>query len=98
MIGVGKDDGRAQFFERFMGQSLYGGGGPHRHECRRFDLSVRGGQASAAGACRIGLSHFKRKIHLGSLAAATVKTLPRPLCPKPKRPTCRILSGTHPPV
>src|ERR1700730_17707120 len=98
MIGVGKEDARAEFFERFMRQSLDRCGGSHRHECWGFDLSVRRGKASAAGAGRIGLLYFKRKIHLRSLAAAAIKTLPTPLCPKPKRPTGRIRSGRRPPV
>src|ERR1700676_4647854 len=98
MIGVGKEDARAQFLERFMCQSLNCCGGTHRHERWGFNLSVRCSEASAAGAGRIGLLYFKRKIHLRSLAAAAIKTLPTPLCPKPKRPTGRIRSGRRPPV
>src|ERR1700736_16100 len=93
MIGVGEDDARAQFFERFMPQRLDGRGGSHRHECRGFNLAVRGGQASASGAGRVGLFYFKRKIHFGSLAAAAAKTLPKPLCTKPKQPKFRTRLG-----
>lgn len=64
MIGVGKDDFRAEFFERFLGKSFNGGLRTDRHEEGSFNRAVRRGQAAAARAGRIGLGNFKRKMHL----------------------------------
>jgi hypothetical protein len=73
MIGVGEDDLRAKFFERFVRQRFNGCSGPHWHEGRRFNLTVRSVQAAAASAGCVGLFYFKGKIHLRSLAAAAVE-------------------------
>src|SRR5882762_5369105 len=48
MISVGKDDLRAECFERFLCQALYGGRSAYGHEHRRFHHSVRRLQLPAA--------------------------------------------------
>src|SRR5258708_2922803 len=64
MIGIGEDDFRAEFFERFLGQSFDGSLCANGHEEGRLDGAMRRGQAATARASRIGLRNRKGKIHL----------------------------------
>src|SRR6266849_751145 len=63
MISVGEDDLRAEGFQRFLRQALYGCRRAHRHEHRRFDYPVRCFQLSATRTRGIVLQNFERKIH-----------------------------------
>src|SRR5437762_6094578 len=63
MIGIREDDFRAEFFERFIAQALYGSLRAHREKEWSFDRAMRSAQASAARAGRIGLRHLKGEIH-----------------------------------
>ena len=55
MIGVGEDNARAKAFEGFLREGFYGGGGAYRHEHRRFDDTMRRGQAAETRTAGIGL-------------------------------------------
>src|SRR6266849_4945327 len=63
MIGVGKDDLRAEGFQRFLRQALHGRRRAHRHEHRRLDGSMRRFQLSATRTRGIIFQNFERKIH-----------------------------------
>ena len=69
MVGVRKQQGDVQVFERLLGHGLHGASCSHRHECRRFDGSVRRRQASQTRPGRIDLHNFKAKRHTRSLTA-----------------------------
>ena len=64
MIGIGEDNFRAEFFERFLGKALDSGLCAHGHEERRLDRAMRRGEATAARAGGIGLCYLKGKTHL----------------------------------
>ena len=68
VIRIGKNDARAQFFERLLRQSLYRRGSPHRHEYGRFDYPVRRRQLSAARTRRISLKNLKGETHSRSVS------------------------------
>ena len=63
MIGVGEDDFRAKFFERFLRKRLYGSLRANRQKKRCLHHAMRRGQAAAARAGWFGLQDFKRKRH-----------------------------------
>ncbi len=86
MIRIREDDFRAQFFERFIAQALYGGLRAHGQKKGSLDGAVGRGQAAAAGAGRIGLRNFEGKIHPPSLAGARLDRRPDYLCQNPDSP------------
>jgi len=67
MVGVCKDDFRAELFEGFAAQALNGGLRANRHEKGRFDGAVRSSQAAAtcSGIC---FENFEAETHEFSLA------------------------------
>ena len=54
MVSVAENDLGAQFFEDVLGNGLHCGDGANGHEDRRFDLAMRGDDASGAGAAIAG--------------------------------------------
>ena len=68
MIGIGEDDFRAEFFERFIAQAFDGGLRADRQEERRLHHAVRSSEAAAARPERISFQDFKRKTHKPSLS------------------------------
>src|SRR5271169_423779 len=64
MIGVGKNDFCAEFFEGFLREAFDGGLRAHGHEEGSLDGAVRRGEAATARAGGIGLCYFKGEIHL----------------------------------
>jgi hypothetical protein len=63
MIGVGKNDLRAESLQRFLRQALHRRRRAHGHEHRRLDHSVRRFQLPAARTGGIVFQNFERKIH-----------------------------------
>jgi hypothetical protein len=68
MIGIGKDDLRAEGFQRFLRQAFHRRRRAHRHKHRRFNHSMRRLQLPPPRTGRIVLQNLERKIHLISVS------------------------------
>src|SRR5690242_4982967 len=68
MIGVGENDGSAEFLERFLRQPFDRGRRAHRQELRLFYVAVRGRELAPPRRRRIGFLYFKRKTHPTSVS------------------------------
>jgi hypothetical protein len=68
MIGIGKKDFRAQFFERALRQALNGSRRPHRHKKRRLDGPMGRRQSPAPRPSGISVRNLERKIHAAKVA------------------------------
>ncbi len=68
MISICENDFCAEFFERFLGESLDGGLSADGHEEGSLDSTVGRGEPTTACAGGIDLRYFKGKLHSGSVS------------------------------
>src|SRR5882724_8985288 len=68
MIRIAQNDLRAEFFERFVTQTLHCPLRTHRHEEGCIDCTVWSVQAAAPCSSRIGFRNFEREIHSFSVS------------------------------
>jgi hypothetical protein len=73
VIGVAKDNLRAQFFERFLGHALYGCQGSHRHEYGSLNFPVCGQQMATARSTVDGIDVERERHQLAIVAMAGSK-------------------------
>ena len=68
MIGIGEENARAEFLERFLCEALDRCRGAHGHEHRRFNDAVWRAQTPAPRAAGISLQNVKGKVHALSVS------------------------------